>query len=101
MGTVLALSLLLTATPAATAQATFVNLKSIVGEWEAPVGKEGKVVRAAYQLVSNGTVLEGDAERCQHDDRLSSRRERAAHDALLRAGNPSHGCGGSARRTEC
>ncbi len=53
----LALALILTATPAAPVETAFTNLKSIVGEWEAPVGKEGKVVRAAYKLVSNGTVL--------------------------------------------
>jgi hypothetical protein len=53
----LALALILTAAPAVTAEATFTDLKALVGEWEAPVGKDGKVVRAEYKLVSNGTVL--------------------------------------------
>lgn len=53
----IALALILTAAPAVPAETAFGNLKSIVGEWEAPVGKDGKVVRAAYKLISNGTVL--------------------------------------------
>lgn len=39
------------------AEVHFANLKAIVGEWEAPVGKDGKIVRASYALVSKGTVL--------------------------------------------
>ncbi len=48
------LALILAAAPAATA---FENLKAMVGDWEAHVGKDDKILRVSYRLISNDTAL--------------------------------------------